>query len=129
MTWANSFYVNLLNQDRLHKNLLPDPNGVRLLHPKTPTKWALLMVMSKRCWLSVNYINSLFLELSYQRSKSSIRRGLQRLVKFGLANVTKLRKGNLWMMTERGRQLACNPPKKSLKPVTLNKGQNHVPSH
>ena len=114
MSWANSYYTNFLNQTRLHVEMLPDPNGQRMLNPTTPAKWALLAVLSTRASLSLGDIRGLFWELSYQRSTSAINRGLQRLLKFGLAVVQKgyKRSPRRWTMTERGKQLAAPKPKK-----------------
>lgn len=111
MDWARSFYVNYLNQSRWHKNLTPDPNGPRALHPKTPTKWAVLCVMSTKLWLTVNEIQDLLAGLSYRRSTSHLRKGLSRCLKFGLVATTVYTKRDTrWAMTQHGLQ-ALNMPK------------------
>lgn len=111
MDWAKCLYINFLNQTRFHKHLAVAPNFTRILHPKTPTKWAILCVLTTKYWLTVNDIQDLLVGLSYRRSRSHIRKGLSRCLKFGLViNTTYTKNDVRWQMTEHGLQ-ALNMPK------------------
>lgn len=124
---ADAIYVQLLNQDRREEWLAPDPNGIRVLPTTLPTKWALLQVLTKNCWISTAALKVLLIGLSYPRSISAIRRALQRCEKFGLVvsepfyhesqvlKGKKKRRHKKWKMTERGRQLANSNPAQVLK--------------
>ncbi len=124
---ADAIYVQFINQERREEWLAPDPNGIRTLPPNLPTKWALLQVLSKNCWISTAALKVLLTGMSYTRSISAYRRALQRCLKFGLVvretfyNETDVLKGKKrrkhakWKMTERGRQLANANPSQVLK--------------
>lgn len=112
--WGQSFYIRQLNQDRFIKKMTPDPNGQRVVHDKTPAKWAIVQVLSKRLILDLKEIEELLLEMNYRRKRSSLRRALRRIVRFGFAvRHTRYRpKRAGWQLTERGRQLPLIPPKR-----------------
>lgn len=115
VSWVESYFTNFLNQGRMGKRLTPDPNGQRSLNPKTPTKWALLQVLSTGCALTIFDIRYVLLwDLSYRRSKGSLLRALNRCVKFGLVSVFGRRQHRLWKMTTIGKDLANTPPKKTM---------------
>lgn len=116
---AESFYVGFLNQTRTHIRLLPDPNGIRTLPSTTSAKWAVLCILSTQVLLSLDDIVRLLYGLSYRRSKSILRKGLARCVKFGLIEVTGRKKYKYWRLTQLGRQ-ALNP-KNMMKPTTADK--------
>lgn len=126
---ADAIYVQFMNQWRRSEELAPDPNGERILPNIVPTKWAVLQVLSKGCWLSTSVIYVLFSNMSYRRSKTSIRRALLRCLKFGLVvkqdwhkHETQVLKGKKphrhtkWALTEHGRDVANTPISKVLKP-------------
>lgn len=94
--------------------MTPDPNGQRVVHDKTPAKWAIVQVLSKRLILDLKEIEELLLDMNYRRKRSSLRRALLRAVRFGFAvRHTRYRpKRAGWQLTERGRQLPLIPPKR-----------------
>ncbi len=126
---ADAFYVQFMNFERHSEPMVPDPNGIRKLPAILPTKFAVLMTLSKNCYLSARAIKVTLYHLGYFRSLSSIRRALGRCVKFGLAqkmdhfkHETGVLRGNRrphrhnkWKLTERGKQVACSDPSKFLK--------------
>lgn len=118
-TQAESVFVWLLNQTRIGEQLLPDPTGPRTIASGTPVKWAVLSVLSTRCWLSIAVIRSLLLGLSYPCSRFSIRRALKRCTKFGLTEqVRQPPWGSIrWKMTLGGRSLINDPRKPMKEPV------------
>jgi hypothetical protein len=117
MDRAKSFYIGFLNQQRMHKHMLEDPNGLRTLHPKTPIKWAVLYVLSTRTMIETKDIALLLRGLSYRRSISLIRKGLARCLEFGLVVSQIVRNRKTWTLTKRGVQ-AVNMPKQPMKETT-----------
>lgn len=114
MTWADTYYVNFLNQTRFTKKLLPDPNGLRVLPSNTPTKWAVLSVLATRYPLSVSDIGELLKELSYRRGRKTLLKALKRCTVFGLASPFGPKWQRKWVLTNRGKDLLC-APKKAMK--------------
>lgn len=129
-TPAESIYVWLLNQTRFHEQLIPDPTGLRSLIKDTPVKWAVLSVLSTKCFLSIATIQVLLAGLSYPCSRYAIRRALKRCEKFGLVEITdghyegqllhyrKTSKHIKWRTTLKGRIL-INAPRKIMKKESL----------
>lgn len=113
---AKSEFIRLLNQDRIHIQLLPDPNGERVIDQKTPTKWAILQILSKRVQIALVDIKALLLELGYRRQDTALRSALKRIVEFGFAvRLPFYRTKRIgWQLTERGRQLPLTPSKKNI---------------
>jgi ribosomal protein S25 len=116
-TQAESIYVWLLNQTRIHEELIPDPTGQRILPSNTPAKWAVLSVLSTRCWLSVSVIQGLLKGLSHPCSRFSVHKALKRCGKFGLADKQKSHRAVKWKLTLAGRSL-INSPRKTMKKET-----------
>ncbi len=120
-TQAESIHIKFLNQTRVHKELLPDPTGHRILDSDTKIKWAVLSVLSTRCWLSVADVKSLLTGLSYPCSRHAVRRALKRCKKFGLADVLDNSKGWRWKITVQGRSLINRPKSILMKESTATK--------
>lgn len=123
---AESYYVAFCNQQRHQEALIPDPTGPRSLPSSIPTKFAVLAVLSTKCWLSAAAIQVLLKGLSYRRSKDAIRLALDRCTKFGLAESQghfryessvaykpgakrQTHRHRKWKLTERGRQYVNSP--------------------
>lgn len=86
-----------------------------------PPKWAVLSVLSTKCWLSAQAIYNLLIGMSHPLCKSTIRRSLQRCVQFGLVERGnhfrsesgvaaipgrhRYPKHSKWKLTERGWEL------------------------
>ncbi len=120
-TQAESIHIKFLNQTRVHKELLPDPTGHRILDGDTKVKWAVLSVLSTRCWLSVADIKSLLTGLSYPCSRHAVRRALKRCKKFGLADALDNSKGWRWKITVQGRSLINRTKSVVMKESTATK--------
>lgn len=106
---AKSEYIRLLNQERGSVEMLVDPFDRQVIDLDTPTKRAVLRVLTKKASLTVTEVRKLLAGFEYYRNPSSLRRALDRLVRFGLAvRLTKYRRrvGRAsWQLTERGRQV------------------------
>lgn len=110
---ARPHYTRLLNQERCHVDMLPDPTAVRRIAPSTPAKWAVVQTLSTKVSLSLKDIIKQLEGMDYRRERTALREALTRLVKFGLAVRQKgYRRRILWRLTEHGRQLPLNPARR-----------------
>jgi hypothetical protein len=107
MDRAQQHFADLLNQSRPGRGLIINTNNPKTLDAGMRTKHAILHVLSTNIWLTTFEIGGLLEKLSYRRSQSSIRRGLARLLMFGLADrdYGKHRYGRKkWKLTQAGLQ-------------------------
>lgn len=106
---AQALSAVMLNQTRTVKAISLPQSAILAVPAAVRTKFALLMVLSTKLWLGTKDIEELLERLLYKRGRSSIRRGLSRLVKFGFADVRKnhdSQHSKSWQLTQRGYQYA-----------------------
>lgn len=106
-------YAMMLNQTRRSIDLvLPRECTWIAFNPKMKCKLAVLVVMTKKAFLTLHDIELLLKYFEYKKTRSTIRRALQRIVKFGLAEESRSygrRRPKCWRMTERGYQFINSP--------------------
>lgn len=109
-------YFELLNKGRRTKAMVRNLDKPKTLDPKLMTKHALVQTLTTNSWLTTTEISKLLEQQKYTRTSGSVRRGLARMLKFGLAESQKIhgdRYGRKqWRLTERGAQYAIEHPQK-----------------
>ncbi len=108
-------YIDLVNAGRKSVAMYKRLDIKMTLDPKGPAKYALVCILTTSKWMTGVEIDLELRQFGFTRSPGSIRRGLARLVTFGLAEVEKTndRYGRKrWLLTKAGADFALNPPLK-----------------
>lgn len=111
---AQKYYLEFLNTSRRSIAMFIDSDNPKKLDPKMHTKRALLQTLSTKAWILVHDLEILLSQQGVKRSKSAIRRGLQRMKNFGLAidQKAKDRYGSKqWQLTQYGASIPPTPVK------------------